>query len=196
MEGKENNEVNTFPSNPLNPKRANKKLDIRDAFSTESNIRGTKLQSECYICKRQYKAFKYLKNHFRKMHLPNEKFQTRPLVCQLCNKQIMSKYGLIRHLREIHLKLYEYFCVDCGHQSLRSLSKEHCKECEKYNSNIQYCYDCCASFKSVNDYIFHRKNSHQWKFSAECHKCKYEGPLSKESTFFRKKSDEVDPLGK
>lgn len=151
---------------------------------------------ECYICKCEFNEISYLKTHFTEKHLKNDKLlcelcglqcskkylkehqkcvhETRQsFVCPLCEKRFIRKLKLKYHLEARHLKQYRRFCLDCGHQFYSTGTKYcHKKSCRK--STNQYCYDCCATFASVNDYKLHREKSHQFKYFKECHKCKWE----------------------
>lgn len=148
---------------------------------------------ECYICKKRYKELKYLRQHFTLSHLPNDGFlceicgkkylsrsslylhnkhcknaEEKLFECKICNAIFKRKRDLKDHLEAMHLKLFQYFCLKCGHQ-LRWRQQICTKKI-----TIFFCYDCSEIFQLAVEYIAHRKTAHKSEYTVECHKCKFE----------------------
>ena len=113
--------VNTKRSNPGIPVPA----DIRDAK-----------RHYCENCACNYKEKGDLNKHVRY----NCRNTNADYICEECQKQFLTDYGVREHYYQEHLKEFLYFCTRCGqgfyHKSKKSIHKKKCTmmdQPEKFN---------------------------------------------------------------
>lgn len=147
----------------------------------ESNIKkpSRKVQYSCNVC--SYKSFNKnsLQAHINKVHL-----QTRPFICELCNKGFFKKSNLTEHMT-VHTKVKNLTCELCGDRFfLKKTLIEH-RRLHTGERPFQ-CEMCNLSFVTAGRKSDHFKRKHMEK-TLSCCICNKRFSLKKEVNSHMKK---------
>lgn len=136
---------------------------------------------QCEKCKIFCRSKKHLIDHIKIKHKPP--INLSDLKCDLCEKIFTNAHNLIKHKREVHEKLKNYFCDVCGKgffsiSPLRFHKQSHLPENERvklkkkkynseYNSKHMICEICGKDFDRLSNYNNHMASHNNPK----CHIC-------------------------
>lgn len=125
---------------------------------------------QCEKCNNFCKSKKQLTDHIKVKHTPRSEANE----CDVCGKIFKSAHNVIKHRKEVHEKLKNYFCDVCGKgfysiSPLRFHKQSHMTESERiiernkktnYKNNMKemICEICGKHFDRVTNYQNHMSN--------------------------------------